>query len=80
VIVCKQCGNQNAEDDDFCGSCGGFLEFTGERIEEPAAPPPPTEEVIDLRPGLIERVKDAVGIGEHDERSGAPQGGVTYQQ
>jgi uncharacterized membrane protein YvbJ len=30
MIVCNQCGFQNMDNDSFCGSCGGFLEWTGE--------------------------------------------------
>jgi hypothetical protein len=35
MIVCKTCGYRNAGADSFCGSCGGFLEWTGERVETP---------------------------------------------
>jgi hypothetical protein len=57
VIVCKRCGNHNPAGDDFCGSCGAFLEWEGERIveevaEQPAALPPPT--------GLVTKIKHAV--------------------
>ena len=30
MIVCKQCGHHNEDSDTFCGSCGKFLEWTGE--------------------------------------------------
>ncbi|MFK0223821.1 hypothetical protein ACIQWN_37275, partial [Streptomyces vinaceus] len=33
MIVCRKCGFHNEPDDTFCGSCGGFLEWTGERAE-----------------------------------------------
>jgi hypothetical protein len=57
VIVCKRCGNHNPAGDDFCGSCGAFLEWEGERIAEevvevPAELPPPS--------GLVTRIKQAV--------------------
>jgi hypothetical protein len=67
VIVCKQCGHHNEDSDTFCGSCGKFLEWTGERIvvaepePEPAAPEPEPEPV---HLGLIDRVKHAVGLEE----------------
>jgi len=32
MIVCRKCGFHNADSDDFCGSCGSFLEFTGEKV------------------------------------------------
>jgi len=69
VIVCKNCGHQNEDNDTFCGSCGKFLEWTGERVAvaqpepEPAPPPPPpTPEPTHV--GLMDRVKHAVGIEE----------------
>jgi ribosomal protein L40E len=56
--VCKKCGTHNDASATFCGSCGAFLEWEGERVstDEPvgtpvigspdgppaAAPPPPT--------------------------------------
>ena len=67
MIVCKQCGHHNEDNDTFCGSCGKFLEWTGERVAvaEPEPPPPvaePEPEPVHL--GLIDRVKQAVGIEE----------------
>lgn len=37
-VICKQCGNHNTDTDVFCGSCGSFLEWTGEQGEPPADP------------------------------------------
>lgn len=51
MIVCKICGFDNEPGAQFCGSCGGFLEWTGETAapETPPGttprtvpPPPPT--------------------------------------
>jgi hypothetical protein len=39
MMVCTQCGFQNETEDAFCGSCGAFLEWAGEKVE--TAPPPP---------------------------------------
>jgi len=67
VIVCKQCGHHNEDSDTFCGSCGKFLEWTGERVvvaqpePEPLAPEPEPEPA---KLGLIDRVRQAVGIEE----------------
>src|SRR5690554_574969 len=36
MIVCGQCGFRNVDTDAFCGSCGGFLEWTGEAVAPPA--------------------------------------------
>jgi hypothetical protein len=38
VIVCRQCGYSNESSDAFCGSCGAFLEWTGEQATPPVAP------------------------------------------
>ncbi|HET9847363.1 MAG TPA: zinc ribbon domain-containing protein [Candidatus Dormibacteraeota bacterium] len=68
MIVCKNCGHQNEDNDTFCGSCGKFLEWTGERIAvtqpEPEPAPPPEPEPQPTHLGLIDRVKQAVGIEE----------------
>ena len=41
MIVCTRCGYQNEDTDTFCGSCAGFLEWSGEKVaeEQPEAPP-----------------------------------------
>lgn len=41
MIVCKICGFDNEPGAQFCGSCGGFLEWTGEQ-PTPETPPGPT--------------------------------------
>ena len=69
MIVCKQCGHRNEDNDTFCGSCGKFLEWTGERVvvaePEPEPEPPAPEPVAQpAHLGLIDRVKQAVGIEE----------------
>ncbi|MDA8025679.1 MAG: zinc ribbon domain-containing protein [Actinomycetota bacterium] len=33
MIVCKACGYKNEDGSGFCGSCGSFLEWTGERVD-----------------------------------------------
>lgn len=33
MIVCRTCGGHNGDADTFCGSCGTFLEWTGEKIQ-----------------------------------------------
>ena len=39
MMVCTQCGFQNETEDAFCGSCGAFLEWAGERAgSEESAP------------------------------------------
>jgi len=66
VIVCKQCGHHNEDSDTFCGSCGKFLEWTGERVivaqPEPEPAPAPEPEPEPARVGFMDRVKQAVGM------------------
>jgi hypothetical protein len=40
VITCKDCGTVNADGAVFCGGCGSFLEFTGERAPNPTGTAP----------------------------------------
>jgi len=76
VIVCKQCGHHNDDNDTFCGSCGKFLEWTGERIvvaepePQPVVAPEPEPEPAHL--GLIDRVKHAVGLEEPAAQAASP--------
>jgi hypothetical protein len=75
VIVCKQCGHHNEDNDTFCGSCGKFLEWTGERVavaQPEPEPPAPEPEPEPVRLGLIDRVKQAVGIEEVAPQPAAP--------
>src|SRR5215213_5615338 len=52
AVICKNCGFQNQEGDEFCGSCGQYLEFAGVKADDteaaagspPNAPPPPDGE------------------------------------
>ena len=72
MIICKKCGNRNEDRDQFCASCGTFLEWSGERVIEPAPPPPPAPEPAPAPPPtIVERVKQAVGI-EKDPAPAAP--------
>ncbi|MGH9056415.1 MAG: hypothetical protein ACRDYY_11235, partial [Acidimicrobiales bacterium] len=67
MIVCTKCGFQNEDADTFCGSCAGFLEWAGERVAEEAPPEPepePEPELEAAHQGIVERVRDRIGIGE----------------
>ena len=59
MIVCGNCGHQNDETDAFCGNCGQFLEWVGQKVEEPAPPaqPEPEPESAEAAPGLIGRIR-----------------------
>jgi ribosomal protein L40E len=53
TVICRRCGVANASGDQFCGSCGAFLEWESDEapppaeaealVEEPTAPPPAAE-------------------------------------
>lgn len=73
MIVCRQCGHHNDDRDEFCGSCGSFLEFTGDKIPDPVPVPPPEPELPEPEPegeaarmGLLDRVRDLMGAGDPD--------------
>ena len=70
MIVCRSCGFHNKDADSFCGSCGEFLEWTGEKIT-PKPPPvvePEPEEPAPAKRGLLERIQSLVymDVGERD--------------
>jgi ribosomal protein L40E len=77
VIVCRQCGHHNETGATFCGQCGKFLEWVGEKLEEGR----PEETVVVLpeagtddrtsRPGFVERVKEAVGVSGRSSGRGS---------
>lgn len=73
MIVCTQCGYDNEDSDVFCGSCGGFLEWEGQKVapEPEQVEPEPVDEPEAGRAGLIERVKEKIGIGEEHAGGGA---------
>ncbi len=62
MIVCTTCGHENDDGDEFCGSCGDFLEWSGEgeedeqTLDSPEASPPETAEEA-----LYEPVEATVG-------------------
>ena len=43
-LVCRRCGFANVPGDQFCGSCGAFLEWEGEPAGQPATPPVETHD------------------------------------
>jgi hypothetical protein len=71
MIVCKECGTQNADEDQFCGGCSAFLEWSGERIvtDEPAPEPVVAEDPG--RQGLVSRIKHAISGDELPPPAGA---------
>lgn len=81
MIVCRSCGFHNKDADSFCGSCGEFLEWTGERITPKPAPvvEPEPEEPAPAKRSLLERIQSLVymDVGERDPlpAQSGPMGG-----
>jgi len=80
VIICKKCGNRNEDRDQFCNSCGSFLEWSGERVAEKAPeptpqpqPPPPPPPPPPPTTGF-DRLKEVVGM-ESGQATPAPAAG-----
>ena len=71
VVVCGECGSANDADVSFCGCCGAYLEWEGERLQ-PGRPAPPVEEVEPPpeKHSLLDRVRAGLGI-EADARRAA---------
>ncbi|MGA8015622.1 MAG: zinc-ribbon domain-containing protein, partial [Candidatus Dormiibacterota bacterium] len=81
MIVCTKCGFHNADSDTFCGSCGSFLEWTGQKGALPAqteAPPPEPEEDASAaagRRGLMSRIQSIMYLGTPDKEAVTPPAG-----
>jgi hypothetical protein len=67
MIVCKKCGFNNTDADTFCGSCGAFLEWTGEKVTPPATPEPVSAAAEPADParrgGFMALVQQVTAIG-----------------
>lgn len=48
--VCPACGHENADDDDFCGSCGGFLRWDPTRAVPAVEPPEEAQPIAEPDP------------------------------
>ena len=68
MIVCGQCGARN-ENEAFCGECGAFLEWEGEKVEPEPARVLYAEPVAAEQPGLVERARTAIGIGAEERHA-----------
>jgi uncharacterized OB-fold protein len=83
MVICSDCGHYNQDKDTFCGSCGNFLEWTGEKHKEETAtavqtPVQPEPEAPAPRNGFIQRVQAAADlIAGNDPPVGAPRAAAT---
>jgi len=66
MIICKECGFKNGDADSFCGACGSFLEWTGEKQAAPAAPVVEAEEEQKQKKSLYDRISKVIyaDVGE----------------
>jgi hypothetical protein len=80
MIICTKCGFQNEDSDTFCGSCAGFLEWSGQQVVEhehqPEPEPEPEAPAEEEHAGFIDRVKDRIGIGESKDDVEATNGQI----
>jgi hypothetical protein len=53
MIVCRKCGYRNADADTFCGTCGSFLEWTGEKQQVVRPAEPAEEEAPEAEPAPL---------------------------
>jgi hypothetical protein len=44
MIICKACGQHNADEEDFCTFCGRYLEWSGEHVDDVTEEPVAEEE------------------------------------
>ena len=78
MIVCRKCGFHNGDTDTFCGSCGSFLEFTGEKIVPPKVDVPTAEEFEAEEPkkkSLLQRITSLAYLDVGDRAPAAGAGG-----
>ncbi len=79
TVICVECGSANQDDATFCGGCGAYLEWDGERARPgepgPAAVPEPVV-VPESKPTLVDRVKAGLGL-EPEAAAGPAEAGST---
>ncbi len=67
MIVCKACGNRNPDGEDFCSSCGRYLAWSGEHVDDDVAAPEQeperdSEPEAEARPGFFTRLRIKLGF------------------
>lgn len=68
MLICNECRTAAEDDEHFCSECGAYLEWEGQRVDlRPTEPEPLPEPVPEpTAPGLLHRVRTAVGLGAED--------------
>jgi len=61
-VICRRCGFANVAGDQFCGSCGAFLEWEGENAADAAAPAPADLGADDGLGGLVRPAAGAAAV------------------
>ena len=77
MIVCKTCSFKNLDKDQFCGKCGSYLEWAGEKVALPepkALPPEAAPEEAAPKRGLFERITSVIYLDVGERTSAAPSG------
>ena len=71
IMVCNECGSANEPDTKFCGACGTYLGWDGERVapEEPQLEVVPDVVAEPEKPTLMDRVRAGLGL-EAEGRTG----------
>ena len=67
-IICKRCGVHASVDEDFCGGCGAFLEWEGERVVVDDGPAP-ISSPLSFRPDVGTPSSTSVGTGGSPARA-----------
>jgi hypothetical protein len=70
-VICSKCGHQNAAEQPFCGSCGAFLEWSGQKVEGDDTAATRTHP-SSASPAVPSAESDAELAGLARSRSGAP--------
>jgi hypothetical protein len=64
MIICRECGHHNPAGEQFCESCGSFLEWTGAAQADTPIVAPAEEDPETNRDGILDRVKRAVEVDD----------------
>ncbi|GAA2724083.1 zinc ribbon domain-containing protein [Cellulomonas aerilata] len=81
MIICASCTARNEDGESFCGQCGAYLEWEGQRVDAPPVPeapppapeptPPPAEPEPE-RHRIVDRILSAAGRGGDGRDAAGP--------